>query len=127
MNPETLAAFYIALNLVSALFTFSLAVYFSKRQGLANAFTFVLLLCATAVHSLTNVLMMISPTPEIAGLFENLRWLTLAAIPPFLLTFILDYTGRDKWLAPQWLVIYFAIPLLTQVVVWTNNSHHLMI
>jgi len=127
MNPETSVAFYVVLNLLSALFTFTLAVYYSRRQGLANARAFVLLLCTTSLHSLTNVLMMISPTPEIAGWFENMRWLTLATIPPLLLIFILDYTSRDKWLAPQWLAIYFAIPLLTQVIVWTNSSHHLMI
>lgn len=127
MKSETLVLIYAAINFITALFTFGLGIFIIKKQGLANALTFVLLLGATTLHSLTNGLLLISPTQEIAHFFENLRWLSLAAIPPFLLVFILDYTGRDRWVTPKWIILYFAIPFLTQLIVWTNNSHHLLI
>lgn len=127
MNPEALALFYAALNFVSALLTFTLGFFISKKQGLVNAISFVLLLSATTLHSITNGLLLFSPTSQIASWIENFRWLSLAAIPPLLLIFILDYTGRDRWLTSKWLAVYFAIPLVTQVIVWTNDAHHLMI
>ncbi len=127
MNSEALATLYFSLNIISALLTFVLGVYISRKQGFINAFSFVLLLSAATFHSLTNILLMLSPTLQIAGWFENLRWLSLAVIPPLLLIFILDYTGRARWLSPFWMAVYFTIPLITQAMIWTNDWHHLMI
>ena len=127
MNLETLASLYVALNFIAALLTLGLSIYISWKQGFKNAFTFVLLLSLITMHSLINGSMAISPGLEIARFFENLRWLSLATIPPLMLIFILDYTGQKRLLAPKWLMLYFTIPLATQVIVWTNAAHGWMV
>ncbi len=126
MKPEIFAFNYIIINSLSALITVSLGLYLGKKQGFKNALSFILLMGATSIYSLANVFILFSRTLEIARSLENLRWFSLAVIPPLLLIFILDFTGRDRWLTPKWLIIYFSIPLLSQVVTWTNNFHFLM-
>jgi diguanylate cyclase (GGDEF)-like protein/PAS domain S-box-containing protein len=127
MNFESLAAFYAAFNFVAALITFLLLVFVSKKQGLVNGFTLILLLAACTFHSLTNGGMIISQSPAVTRILDNLRWFSMAAIAPLLLIFILDFTGRDHWLTPGWIVVFLAIPFITQIIVWTNSWHGLMI
>jgi len=124
---ESLAAIYTALNFSAGLVTFGLSLYIIQKQGWTNSLTFVLLLWAGTLNSLTNGFMIVSRSPEIASYLENFRWFSLSALPPLMLIFILDFTGRDQRITPGWLMIYFAIPLITQLVVWTNHLHHFMI
>ncbi len=127
MNLEALAAFYASLNFIATLLLIILCVYIIWRQGIAHTESFIILLLAAVLLTLVNGLMMVGKSPEVAGFWDNFRWLALAFIPPLLLIFILDFTGRSQRLSSKWLFIYFAIPLLTQIFVWTNDQHHLTI
>ncbi len=47
-------------------------------------------------------------------------------MPVAWLALALQYTGRTKWLAPRLLVLLSIVPLITLVLVWTNDIHHLI-
>ena len=100
MNLETLAAFFAALNIISTLLIVYLSVYIIQKHGFSNMFTFIILLWVAAFHTLVKGLMVVSSSTEIAGVVENFRWLFLAFIPPFVLIFIFDVTGRGHRLTP---------------------------
>lgn len=55
----------------------------------------------------------------------NIEYIGIAFIPGFWLLFISRYTGKDKWLSTTNFILVMKIPVLTLLLVWTNNLHHL--
>ena len=55
----------------------------------------------------------------------NIEYLGIAFMPVFWLLFILKFTGREKWLNTRSFIWIIIIPLITLLMVWTNNFHHL--
>lgn len=52
--------------------------------------------------------------------------LGIGIVPAAWLILALQYTGRIKWLTPRLLVLLSIEPLITVVLVWTNDFHHLI-
>jgi diguanylate cyclase (GGDEF)-like protein/PAS domain S-box-containing protein len=127
LQSEILPVFYTALNFITTLLLLLLCVFVSRKKGIGNALIFVLLLLSAGLLTFVNGCMIVSKSTVIASVFENIRWFSLALIPPLLLTFILDITGRIQQLSKSWMLFFLLIPITTQVVVWTNDFHHLMI
>jgi PAS domain S-box-containing protein len=49
----------------------------------------------------------------------------IVTIPVPLLTFALQHTGKDKWLTRRNLILLSIVPLITLLLAWTNDAHHL--
>src|SRR5690606_30595787 len=63
-------------------------------------------------------------------LYEMLFWvkmeyLGIAIAPSTWLLFCIKYTGKETWLKPQVLFILIAFPVVTYLIVLTNEWHHL--
>jgi N-terminal 7TM region of histidine kinase len=54
------------------------------------------------------------------------EYLGIVIVPAAWLILALQYTGRTKWLTPRWLVLLSIEPLITLVLAWTNDLHHLI-
>jgi len=70
---------------------------------------------------------------EIRGSEETLKtiafqakFLSIVAIPVIWFLFSLYYTGRGAWVSRNKLLLLSIIPVITTIMVWTNNSHYLM-
>lgn len=70
--------------------------------------------------------MAISP-PEASTFWLKLKYLVIAFEPVPVLLFVLAYTGRERWLKRSFIASLCVIPAITQVVVWTNGAHQLML
>lgn len=55
----------------------------------------------------------------------NVEYLGISFIPAFWFLFIAKFTGRDKWLNTRNFILVIIIPLITLLLVWTNELHHL--
>jgi len=109
--------------LACAMLTVSVALYAWRRRTTpgAAALVWCMLLCTWL--SITEALMIISQTPEAAGFWFDLRYVSVVGLPVAWLAFILQYTGRPEWLTRRRLALLLAIPLLTQVMIWTDAWH----
>ena len=56
----------------------------------------------------------------------KMSYFGITVIPVAWLIFTLLYTKREKWLTRRNLAILFIVPVITLIMVWTNNIFHLM-
>jgi PAS domain S-box-containing protein len=81
---------------------------------------------AVVEWSVGNVLELGSPDLEAKLFWANLEYLGIVIIPVMWLVFALQYSGRERYLTRRNLVLLLSIPLITLLLVWTNNLHGLM-
>jgi hypothetical protein len=117
------------LYFISILVTFAvmgfLALYAWRQRKLAGASAFMWLALSECYLALAEALSMLSPTPARALFWFDTRFLSLASIPVLWLIFVLEYTGRKNWLSKRLVAGMFMIPVITQVMIWTNSLHGL--
>jgi diguanylate cyclase (GGDEF)-like protein/PAS domain S-box-containing protein len=58
--------------------------------------------------------------------FTKIEYLGIVSVPVFLLFFSLEYTGKSHLLTLRTRLLIWAIPLLSLILVWTNEYHYLM-
>ena len=58
--------------------------------------------------------------------WDNVEWLGVVSVPAACLAFTLQYTGRTRWLTRRTVVILAIEPLITFLLVWTNDLHGLI-
>ncbi len=118
---------YITLYIMFTFFTTAiitlLAVYAWRHRQAPGASAFALLLVLVIEWSLCGVLQVLSPNEAVWNFWGDLKYIGLAGVPPLLLIFALQYTEQRRWVVRRlwWL---FVIPLVTQIVIWTNPGHH---
>ncbi|MBN1965615.1 MAG: PAS domain S-box protein [Anaerolineae bacterium] len=58
--------------------------------------------------------------------FMGLVNLAIMVFPVALLVFALDYAGHDRWITRRSVALWLVVPAINQVLVWTNDWHHLV-
>jgi hypothetical protein len=94
-----------------------------RRASVAGAGVYLWIAFLVSLLSVFQGLSMIAPSVEWARFWFNLRVACFAAIPVLWLVFVLDYVGKTALLSKARVAILFAIPALTQVILWTNDLH----
>jgi PAS domain S-box-containing protein len=54
------------------------------------------------------------------------QYLGIVTVPVTWLCFVLQYTGREKWLTRRNLMLLMISPLITLLLTWTNEAHNLI-
>ncbi len=104
----------------------AVAVVSYRHRETAGALPLSALAGATAVWAGAAALSV--ARTDFAGLraFGNLMFVGVSLIPVALLFFAEEYTSHRVWLTRSGPVPLLVVPALTQLVVWTNPTHHLM-
>jgi PAS domain S-box-containing protein len=114
------------LTLVADLIVLSLLTIYSFRQrDRLKAIALGLFVLSGAWLACAEILSLLSPTPAAALFWFKLRFVGLAGGPIAWLVFALIYSGRSKWLTTRHLLALSIIPVITQVMIWTNAAHGL--
>lgn len=115
------------LNLISCLLAaivsagLALIAWFRRQNPGSAAFAwFMLSVTATA---LPTFFQLTSQTTAEAAFWFNATFFGLAGLPVAWLVFALYYAGHGRWLTNRRLAIFLAIPVITQVMIWTNGWH----
>lgn len=111
--------------IVSWLVLSIIALYTSKVKKSSGTSYFSLLLLFTGVYSLFYAFEISSATAEDIFMFRKLESIGAAWIPGFFLLFSLSYTGRKKQLSISEIVSILIIPLISVILIFTNDFHHL--
>jgi len=122
-----LPVLYLIFILITFLVMVWGAVYSRRHREIPGAYAFMWICIFTSLLALFEGLSMAGPNKAWALRWFDLRFITLAFAPVLWLVFVLRYTGALKWFGKPWIAILFGIPLLTQVMIWTNGYHGLWV
>ncbi len=116
---------------ISIVFTFLLtsflAWYAFRSKKFPGVRAYALLALAESFLSLAEILSMVSPLQTQAQFWFNVRFLPNAFLPVLFVVFAFRYNGHDQWLSKKIIWALMVIPIITQVMVWTNNQNHLWV
>lgn len=119
-------AFFSSIVLTFLLTTF-LAWYAFKTRKFPGVRAYGLLALTESVVSLAEILSMVSPQLAQAQFWFNVRFLPNAFLPVIFVVFAFRYNNHDPWLSKRIIGVLTIIPIITQVMVWTNNQYHLWV
>ncbi|HNT75342.1 MAG TPA: histidine kinase N-terminal 7TM domain-containing protein [Anaerolineae bacterium] len=114
---------YVMTAFLSAALTLLLAAYAWRHREAAGATGFVALMVSVTLWSVLVALEALSETTFARDFWRNLKYIGLAVSPVALLLFALQSIG-SRWLTWRRTLPLFIIPLITQVMIWTNAWHH---
>ncbi len=116
---------YVMGTFFSVAITVLLAVYAWRHREAPGAPGFVFLMACITVWSVIVVMEALSPTEALWQFWYNAKYLPLAVTPVAILIFALQYAGRRRWLTLRRQMALLVVPLVTQVLLWSNPLHHL--
>ncbi len=117
---------YFIVTFLGAAITAYLTAFTWRRRSALGATAFAISMGLATWLSLVAVLSMLGPTVAFASFWFKLMFISLAGMPVTWLIFTYRYTGGNRPLTPLKLFVLCLIPLATQVMLWTNDFHHLM-
>ncbi|HEX2171053.1 MAG TPA: histidine kinase N-terminal 7TM domain-containing protein, partial [Dehalococcoidia bacterium] len=117
---------YVGLVVVTAALSGLLARAAWQRRPSPGAVPFAVLMIAVTIWATAYAFELAGP--DLAGkvLAAKVVYLGVVTVPVAWLAFSLEYTGREYWLTSRRLMILAAIPIVTLVLVWTNEFHGLI-
>jgi PAS domain-containing protein len=117
---------YVLPVIASSIVSATVAVFLWRRRPAPGATSFCLLMLAVAQWSLAYALELVSTDFSTILFWDNITWLGSAFAPTLWLIFALQYTGRTKWLTHRNIAILMVEPLITLLLVATNQFHGLV-
>ena len=112
--------------LVAAAIAGGTAIYAWQRRPALGVVPFTLLMLSVAAWSLIYALRLGSADLPTKLFWAKCRYLAIVVVPPSWLAFVLQYTGREKWLTGRQIALLTIEPVAMVVLVWTNSVHHLI-
>jgi signal transduction histidine kinase/DNA-binding response OmpR family regulator len=94
------------------------------RRTLRGAGYLCALLAAVAWWALWDGMAYLVDDLPLRLVFAQVTHIGIQAIPLLLLLFVAHYTRQDSWLTPQNATLLAMIPLITVILVFTNDWHH---
>ena len=97
-----------------------------RRRTTSGAKALTVLIAAAAWWAFLSVIHRVSPELSTKILLAKIQYLGILTVPLALLVFVLQYTGREKWVNGRNLALLSIFPLVTIALVWTNEVHQLI-
>ena len=117
---------YMAPLIIAATISAALAFFAWRRRPTPGAIPFTLLMLAVAIWSSGYAFELSSVDLPTAIGWLKVEYVGIVAVPLMWLIFVLDHTGREKWLTRRNLAFLAAGPLITLALAWTNEIHGLL-
>ena len=117
---------YVLPMIASAVVAAAIARSAWHRRPAPGATSFCLLMLAVAEWSLGYALELASPNLPTTLFWDNVAWLGAASAPTLWFAFALQYTDQARWLTRRNVAILAIEPLITLLLVWTNEFHGLI-
>jgi PAS domain S-box-containing protein len=96
------------------------------RRRAFGASAFIVLLLLIAEWSLADGLEYMSADLPSILFWDKAAYVGLVSAPVAYLIFVLYHTGRDGWLRTRTISLLFIIPVITLLLRWTDEIHHLI-
>ncbi len=112
---------YIWLLVIAIAASVTIMVVVWRRRPGAGVIPFMVLMMAIIQWTLGNTLEFLMTDLSAKFFFIRFNYIGITIVPAAWLVFVLEYTGRDKWITRrhlQWLAIE---PVLVQLFIWTDG------
>lgn len=117
---------YILPLLTAAAISAALALYAWRRRSVPGARPFAVGMLGVAEWSLGYALRLSSVDLGTKLFWTKVRYLGIVVVPAAWLIFALQYAHRQKWLTRRNVALLAIEPLVTLLLAWTNEFHHLI-
>ncbi len=107
------------LNIIMSLYALS------GRSKLATVKTFFVFSMMAAIYTFGAALELASDSLQEIQFWIKIEYLGMPFLPPLNLLIILSYLGMERYLRRDLQIAMFAIPVVTMLLVMTNEWHHL--
>lgn len=115
----------VFLMLISGIISAALAFIGWQNRAIPISKPFTLLMVAETVWIFGYVLEMMSTSLSTVLLFNNLEYPAIMTVPVAWLFVVLCFTGREQYVTRYTVPIFFIVPVLACILVFTNPLHHL--
>ncbi len=114
-----------SLILISAgLLTFYMSLTIFRKLGGA-VYSFGYIMGAIALWAISYGIELSCTSLDAMLFWVNVEYLGIASLPALWMVFVLTYIGKRNRVTRQLLAGIFSVPVITILLVWTNNMHHL--
>jgi len=117
---------YTVTILIAATISGVLMLWGWRRRPAPGASWFTALMFSAFSWALCYGLEMVSADLPATLLWSKMQYFGAVSLAVGWLALVLTYTGRRKWLTPRNVALLFIIPLITLVLVWSNDRHELI-
>jgi PAS domain S-box-containing protein len=111
---------------IAGVFSAALGAYAWSRRSTVGATALALLTLAVAGWSFGYALELSTSSLSAKVLWAKIEYLGIAFVSVAWLGFVLQYTGHGKWLTPRSSALLCIVPVITVLLSWTNEFHHLL-
>lgn len=118
--------FLFILFFLAGMLSLAMALLALGKQPRKFAWPFALMAFLTALWAFAYVLELTAPDIASKLFYVKIEYLAVATIPTLWFIFILEYTGRTGLTKRKFLALLFLEPLITILLAWTNEFHHLI-
>ncbi|MDZ5473644.1 histidine kinase N-terminal 7TM domain-containing protein [Bacillus sp. 31A1R] len=117
---------YIVLVSVSGVLSTLLAILvFFNKHSFSGRKTFIWINITSAFYIFGYAFCLSSTSLEEIEWMTRIQYVGLPFIGPLYIVLVMQFTGLDRFFTKKLLTGLFIIPVLTVLVVWTNQLHHL--
>ena len=118
----------ISLLIISSLLGFFLAIFIARRRRGPGSQALSVLILGASLWSLGYAFETLSSSLAIKLFWEKFEFLGIVIIPLAWFTFVAQFLGYPKWMGRilKQKVLLGIIPVVTLVLVWTNELHNLV-
>ena len=91
-----------------------------------GAKSFVILMASVGIYSVCYYFQIHSPNLAKLLFWLKIEFLCMAPLPALWLIYVIQFTKRKGWLSTYKIALLLVIPLITCIMVYTNDYHHFM-
>jgi len=114
--------FYLAISTLISL----LAAFIAWWRSAPGSFTLRMLLLSMAVWSGSYAMSWLDISSPAKLFWLKTMYTGVVSIPVLYLIYVLQFTHHERWLKPLHVSLLFVIPVISLLLQWTNEYHHLI-
>ena len=123
MSLQATLSLFILLS--AALISAGLAWYTWQHRQTVGATPFSILMLILFQWCFSYFLQLTTTDLATKTFWNKVTFLGVVSTPVLWFLFALEYTGRKNWITRLRLIALFVVPLITTIIIWTNDSHQL--
>jgi diguanylate cyclase (GGDEF)-like protein/PAS domain S-box-containing protein len=100
--------------------------YVWERRNIHGSLALLGILAAIVFWSFGYIIEYVNNAMDTKLFAWNISYIGAATLPFMLMLFASQYTRQDSWMKPYRVAALFIIPVITILLQWTKESHHLM-
>lgn len=116
---------YVLPLVIAGGFFLLISYYIWKLEKTFRSFTFILILFAGAFWSLAYAFELLITDSYLIYIAANIKYIGITLVPAAWCSFTLFYTERDEEKIKNWFTLLFFVPIISLVLIFTNQWHHL--